>query len=254
VADRSIVRCSWATSDELYIKYHDEEWGVPVGLGSRTAKTSARTAQSLKANFSSVDVPSGTPFSDKNAYKPTGSVHEPGLSAQETSHADRTHFEFLVLEGAQAGLSWITILKRRQGYRRAFANFDPKVVANFSDNKLEELRQDTGIIRNKLKIKSARTNARVFLDIQKQYGSFNTYIWAFVGGEQKVNEWQSDDEVPATSIESDYLSKDLKKRGMSFVGSTIMYAHMQACGLVFDHTASCFKYKQLQNEKKMVKI
>lgn len=160
-------------------------------------------------------------------------------------HDDQKHFEFLILEGAQAGLSWLTVLKRRQGYREAFANFDPERVAHFSDKKLEQLAQNPGIIRNKLKIKAARTNAQVFLNIQKQYNSFDRYIWQFIGNEPKINSWETADQVPSTTIESDYLSKDLKKRGMSFVGSTIIYAHMQACGLVNDHTTNCFRHKQV---------
>lgn len=162
-------------------------------------------------------------------------------------HDDRTHFEFLILEGAQAGLSWSTILKRREGYRKAFANFDPRKVAKFDEAKIQELLQDEGIIRNKLKVRSSVTNAQLFLDIQEEFGSFDTYIWEFVGGEPIVNHWKSMKEVPATTKESDALSKDLKKRGFKFTGSTIMYAHMQACGLVMDHTVDCFRYRELLN-------
>lgn len=162
-------------------------------------------------------------------------------------HDDRTHFEFLILEGAQAGLSWSTILKRREGYRKAFANFDPSKVAQFDEAKIQELLQDEGIIRNKLKVRSSVTNAQLFLDIQEEFGSFDTYIWEFVGGEPIVNHWKSMKEVPATTKESDALSKDLKKRGFKFTGSTIMYAHMQACGLVMDHTVDCFRYRELLN-------
>lgn len=184
-------RCAWAEGQfDDYIKYHDEEWGVPV-------------------------------------------------------HDDRTHFEFLILEGAQAGLSWSTILKRREGYRQSFANFDPEEVAGFSEEKIQELLQFPGIIRNKLKVRSAVTNAQNFLEIQEEFGSFDTYIWQFVGGEPIVNHWKSLKEIPATTKESDALSKDLKKRGFKFVGSTIIYAHMQACGLVNDHTVDCFRYKKL---------
>lgn len=185
-------RCSWCvgTFDD-YVKYHDEEWGVPV-------------------------------------------------------HDDRKHFEFLILEGAQAGLSWATILKRRAGYRKAFANFDPKNVARFDSNTINELLQDPGIIRNKLKVNGAVTNAQHFLEVQDEFGSFDKYIWSFVGNKPIVNSWKKMSEVPATSKESDALSKDLKKRGFKFVGSTIMYAHMQACGLVNDHTTDCFRYKEVK--------
>jgi DNA-3-methyladenine glycosylase I len=183
-------RCAWAESgNELYIQYHDREWGVPV-------------------------------------------------------HEDRKQFEFLILEGAQAGLSWSTVLNKREGYRKAFANFDPVKVARFSEKKIETLIQDPSIIRNRLKITSAVSNARAFLDIQKEYGSFDTYIWAFVGSKPLQNRWNAMDEVPATSPESDALSKDLKQRGLKFVGSTIMYAHLQAAGLVNDHLLSCFRYRE----------
>ncbi len=160
-------------------------------------------------------------------------------------HDDYKHFEFLILEGAQAGLSWATILKRREGYRMSFANFDPEVVAMFGEDKIQELLQFEGIIRNKLKVHGAVTNAQKFLEVQKEFGSFDTYIWNFVNGKTIVNHWKSMQEVPATSEESDALSKDLKKRGFKFVGSTIMYAHMQACGLVNDHTIDCFRYDQV---------
>jgi len=160
-------------------------------------------------------------------------------------HEDRKHFEFLILEGAQAGLSWATILKRREGYRKSFANFDPELVAMFSEDKIQELLQFEGIIRNKLKIRGAVTNAQNFINVQKEFGSFDSYIWNFVHGKPIVNRWKSMQEVPATSTESDALSKDLKKRGFKFVGSTIMYAHMQACGLVNDHAIDCFRYDQV---------
>lgn len=184
-------RCTWCenTFDE-YIKYHDEEWGVPV-------------------------------------------------------HDDRIHFEFLILEGAQAGLSWATILKRRDGYRAAFADFDPEEVAQFSQEKVEALLLDPGIIRNRLKVQGTVINAQKFLEVQKEFGSFDKYIWSFVGGKPIVNAWKSMKEVPATTPESDAMSKDLKKRGFKFVGSTIMYAYMQACGLVNDHTTDCFRYKEV---------
>lgn len=157
-------------------------------------------------------------------------------------HDDRKHFEFLILEGAQAGLSWATVLKKREGYRQSFANFDPEVVATFDEDNILELLQFEGIIRNKLKVRGAVTNAQKFLEVQKEFGSFDTYIWSFVDGKPIVNQWKSMSEVPATSPESDALSKDLKKRGFKFVGSTIMYAHMQACGLVNDHTINCFRF------------
>jgi len=183
-------RCAWAESgNELYLQYHDREWGVPV-------------------------------------------------------HEDRKQFEFLILEGAQAGLSWSTVLNKREGYRKAFANFDPVKVARFSEKKIETLIQNPSIIRNRLKITSAVSNARAFLAIQKEYGSFDTYIWAFVGGKPLQNRWKAMAEVPATSPESDALSKDLKQRGLKFVGSTIMYAHLQAAGLVNDHLLSCFRYRE----------
>lgn len=186
-------RCEWCenTFDE-YIKYHDEEWGIPV-------------------------------------------------------HDDKTHFEFLLLEGAQAGLSWATILKRRGGYRTAFKEFDPDKVSKFKENKILELLQFEGIIRNKLKVRGAVENAKSFLDVQKEFGSFDNYIWQFVNETPIVNNWESMSQIPATTKESDTLSKDLKKRGFKFVGSTIMYAHMQACGLVNDHTADCFRYNELIN-------
>lgn len=155
-------------------------------------------------------------------------------------HDDRKHFEMLILEGAQAGLSWETILKRREGYRSAFKNFDPRAVAAMSDHELEILLNDPGIIRNRLKIFSARKNALVFLEIQREFGSFDSYVWDFVGGRTIINRPKTKNEIPVTSPESDALSKDLKKRGMSFVGSTIIYAHMQATGLVNDHTQDCF--------------
>jgi len=157
-------------------------------------------------------------------------------------HDDHVHFEFLLLEGAQAGLNWETILKKREGYRKAFHNFDPDKVATMSDEDLEERLQDTSIVRNRLKVFSARKNARVFLDLQKEFGSFDTYVWRFVGGKPILNDWTSLREVPATTQESDTLSKDLKKRGMNFVGSTIIYAHMQATGLVNDHLTTCWRY------------
>jgi DNA-3-methyladenine glycosylase I len=156
---------------------------------------------------------------------------------------DRTHFEFLVLEGAQAGLSWYTILRRRDGYRKAFKNFDPRKVARMTDEELEQLMHDPGIIRNRLKIFAARQNARVFLTIQKEFGDFDSYVWRFVGGKPIVNACRTMKDIPVTSPESDALSRDLKKRGMSFVGSTIMYSHMQATGLINDHLVTCWRYR-----------
>lgn len=184
-------RCGWCegTFDE-YVRYHDEEWGVPV-------------------------------------------------------HDDQTQFEFLILEGAQAGLSWSTILKKREAYRKAFAAFDVEKVARFDEKKIHQLLQNPGIVRNKLKVRSAVTNARKFIEVQEEFGSFNDYIWSFVGGSPIVNEWESMSQVPATTPESDTLSKDLKKRGFKFTGSTIMYAHMQATGLVNDHITGCFRYDEI---------
>lgn len=160
-------------------------------------------------------------------------------------HEDKIHFEFLILEGAQAGLSWSTILKRRAGYRKAFADFNVEEVANFDARILDSLLLDKGIIRNKLKVYSAASNARAFLKVQEEFGSFDTYIWSFVDGKPIINKPKLMADIPATSKESDSLSKDLKKRGFKFVGSTIIYAHMQACGLVNDHTTDCFRYQEI---------
>lgn len=160
-------------------------------------------------------------------------------------HDDRKHFEFLVLEGAQAGLSWSTILKKREGYRQAFADFKPADVAQFTPQMVEELLLFPGIIRNRLKVNGAVTNARQFLKVQEEFGSFDNYIWRFVDGGPIVNSWKTMKEVPATTRESDALSKDLKKRGFKFVGSTVIYAHMQACGLVNDHVVDCFRYGEV---------
>ncbi|MBM9589924.1 DNA-3-methyladenine glycosylase I [Leptospira sp. 201903075] len=160
-------------------------------------------------------------------------------------HDDKTHFEFLILEGAQAGLSWATILKKREGYRKLFANFDPVKVAKFTDKKLETILLDPSIIRNRLKVFAAVNNAKRFLEIQKEFGSFDFYIWGFVNHKPIQNRRKSLQEVPATTKESDALSKDLIKRGFKFVGSTVIYAHMQACGLVNDHVESCFRYQEI---------
>ena len=158
-------------------------------------------------------------------------------------HDDLVHFEFLILEGAQAGLSWSTILKKREGYRKAFAGFDPEKVARFSDSKIEKLLLDPTIVRNRLKVKAAVNNARCFLDVQKEFGGFDRYIWTFVKGTPIVNEWKTLNQIAPTTKESDALSKDLIRRGFKFVGSTVIYAHMQACGLVNDHLVDCFRYK-----------
>lgn len=159
-------------------------------------------------------------------------------------HDDQKMFEFLTLESAQAGLSWITILKRRDDYRRVFADFDVQKVAKFSERDIQKILSDKGIIRNKLKVRAAVKNAQVFIEIQKEYGSFCNYIWQFVEGCPIKGAWQSSEQVPSISKESEAISKDLKKRGMSFVGPTIIYAHMQATGLVNDHETSCFRYNK----------
>lgn len=182
---QNATRCAWARN-ELSIRYHDEEWGVPV-------------------------------------------------------HDDRLLFEFLILEGAQAGLSWDTILKKRENYRRAFDRFDPRKVARYDDKKVAALLADPGIVRNRLKVASAVTNAKAFLAVQKEFGSFDAYVWQFVGGKPKVNHLKSLKEIPARTPESDAMSKDLLKRGFKFVGTTICYAFMQAVGMVNDHTADCFR-------------
>ncbi len=182
-------RCAWAEGvNDLYVDYHDKEWGVPV-------------------------------------------------------HDDIKHFEFLILEGAQAGLSWSTVLNKREAYRKAFVGFDPVKVARFSGGKIETLLQNPGIIRNRLKITAAMNNARAFLKVQKEFGSFDRYVWRFVGGKPIQNCRKTMNDIPATSAESDALSKDLKHRGFKFVGSTIIYAHMQAVGMVNDHVVSCFRHK-----------
>lgn len=178
-------RCAWVTDDEIYKKYHDEEWGRPV-------------------------------------------------------HDDRKLFEFLMLEGAQAGLSWLTVLKKREHYKKVFDGFNPEKVANYDDKKIQALLNDAGIIRNKLKINSAVRNAKVFLKIQQEFGSFDAYIWGFVAGKPVINHFKSTEDVPAKTALSDRISKDLQKRGMNFVGSTIVYAYMQAIGMVNDHTLDCF--------------
>ena len=191
-----VKRCPWSVGvGDDYVRYHDEEWGVPV-------------------------------------------------------HDDRTHFEFLLLEGAQAGLSWSTILRKREGYRKAFADFDPVKVARFNTRSEKRLLNDEGIVRNRLKVSSAITNARAFLEVQDEFGSFDNYIWRFVDGKPIVNRWRRQSQVPATSKESDALSKDLKSRGFRFVGSTIIYAHMQAIGMVNDHIMSCFRYEACKKARR----
>lgn len=182
-------RCPWPI-DELYIRYHDTEWGVPL-------------------------------------------------------HDDRILFEFLVLEGAQAGLSWHTILKKRENYRKAFDQFDPEKVARYSAAKIARLLADPGIVRNRLKVASAVKNAKAFLKVQEEFGTFDKYIWGFVEGRPIVNAFRSTREVPARTRESDAMSKDLKQRGFTFVGSTICYAHMQATGMVNDHLVGCFRHREL---------
>jgi DNA-3-methyladenine glycosylase I len=187
--NKPLIRCWWATND-LSIRYHDEEWGVPM-------------------------------------------------------HDDRTLFEFLVLEGAQAGLSWDTILKKRENYRAAFDGFHPAKVAAYDRRKMQALMRDPGIVRNRLKIASTVKNAQAFLKVQEEFGSFDRYIWQFVGGKPKQNSRGLRGQVPARTPESDAMSKDLKKRGFTFVGSTICYAFMQAVGMVNDHLTACFRWRVL---------
>jgi DNA-3-methyladenine glycosylase I len=186
-------RCGWVSGgNDLYLAYHDEEWGVPV-------------------------------------------------------RDDRTQFEFLILEGAQAGLSWATVLNKRATYRKAFAQFDPEKVARFSDRKIARLLDDPGIIRNRLKVNAAVSNARVFLDVQQEFDGFCNYIWSFVGNSPIQNRWKRMDQVPATSKQSDALARDLRQRGFKFVGSTIVYAHMQATGMVNDHVTDCFRHSECRD-------
>jgi DNA-3-methyladenine glycosylase I len=164
-------------------------------------------------------------------------------------HDDRVIFEFLVLEGAQAGLSWGTILRKRENFRKAFAGFDPEKVARFDGRKVQRLLRDPGIIRNRLKVNSAVQNARAFLRVQEEFGSFDSYVWRFVGGRTRVNRWRSLSDIPAATPESEAMSKDLVRRGFRFVGPTICYAHMQATGMVNDHVVSCFRYSELAGSK-----
>lgn len=161
-------------------------------------------------------------------------------------HDDHRLFEFLILEGAQAGLSWLTILKKRENYRLAFAGFDPSLIARYNEDKIQKLLQNAGIVRNNVKIRATIANARSFLEVQKQFGSFDEYIWRFVGGKPIQNKWKSFAEIPTKSAESESISGDLKSRGFKFVGPTICYAFMQAVGMINDHTAKCFRYGQLQ--------
>lgn len=162
-------------------------------------------------------------------------------------HDDSVHFEFLILEGAQAGLSWSMILKKRGGYKKAFADFDPKKVARFTPARVEKILLDPGVVRNRLKINAAVNNAKRFLEVQKEFGTFDKYIWGFVGGKPVINRRKTLSEIPATTKESDALSKDLIKRGFKFVGSTVIYAHMQACGLVNDHLTDCWRYREVMH-------
>jgi DNA-3-methyladenine glycosylase I len=162
------------------------------------------------------------------------------------THDDRRHFEFLVLEAAQAGLSWSIVLNKRDGYRRAFSQFDPEKVARYSPARIDKLVADPGIVRNRMKIAAAVTNARAFVAVQKEYGSFDAYCWQFVDGRPRQNRWSSPGRIPATTPESDAFSRDLKRRGFSFVGPTVIYAHMQAIGMVNDHTIDCFRYRDVR--------
>ncbi len=162
------------------------------------------------------------------------------------AHDDRTHFEFLVLEAAQAGLSWSIVLNKREGYRRAFSQFDPQKVARYSEARIEKLTADPRIIRNRMKIAAAVRNAQAFLVVQEEFGSFDAYCWQFVKGRPRQNRWKSPREIPATTAESDAFSRDLKRRGFGFVGSTVIYAHMQAVGMVNDHSIDCFRYREVR--------
>jgi DNA-3-methyladenine glycosylase I len=162
------------------------------------------------------------------------------------THDDRVHFEFLILEAAQAGLSWSIVLNKRAGYRRAFSQFDPEEVARYSEARIERLTADPGIIRNRMKIAAAVKNARAFLAVQKEYGTFDAYCWQFVDGRPRQNGWKTPRQIPAATPESDAFSKDLKRRGFSFVGPTVIYAHMQAVGMVNDHLVDCFRYRDVR--------
>lgn len=172
-------------------------------------------------------------------------IHYHDTEWGEPRHDDRQHFEFLILEAAQAGLSWLTILKRREGYRKAFANFDPKKVTRFNQQKIEKLLKDPGIIRNRLKVEAAVHNATPFMQVQKEFGSFDNYLWSFVDHKPVVRIHKTGKTIPATTELSDRVSRDLKKRGFKFVGSTVIYAHLQAVGIVNDHLVSCFRHKEI---------
>jgi len=185
-----LKRCNWPGSDELMIKYHDEEWGTP-------------------------------------------------------NHDDRKWFEYITLDAFQAGLSWSIVLKKRENFRAAFDNFNPEIIAKYDQSKIDTLVTDAGIIRNKLKISATISNAKAFLEVQKEFGSFNNYIWQFVNGKPIINKWKYTSEIPASTPVSDKLSVDLKKRGFKFVGTTICYAFMQGAGLVNDHLVSCFRHKEI---------
>jgi len=184
-------RCDWPGSDELMVKYHDEEWGTPL-------------------------------------------------------HDDRKWFEYITLDAFQAGLSWAIVLKKRENFRKAFDNFNPAIIAQYDDDKFNELVQDAGIIRNKLKIKATISNAKAFLQIQTEFGNFDKYIWGVFDNKPIVNKWETNADIPASTPESDLLSKDLISRGFKFVGTTICYAFMQGAGIVNDHLVSCFRYEEIQ--------
>lgn len=186
-------RCSWCLKDDLYINYHDKEWGVPV-------------------------------------------------------HDDKLLFEFLILEGVQAGLSWHTVLKKRENYRLAYDDFDVQKVARYDQKKVDELMNNAGLIRNKLKIAASITNAQKFIEVQNEFGSFNKYIWSFVDGKTITNYWERLDQIPAKTELSDAISKDMLKRGFKFVGSTILYAHLQATGVINDHLIDCFRHSEVSIE------
>lgn len=208
---------------------------------ARAAKPRPRPPLADPASFAPDDRPRcGWSYAGMSAEYIAYHDHEWGVPV----HDDRRLFEFLILEGAQAGLSWSTILRKREGYREAFAGFDPVRVARFDARKVERLLQFDGIVRNRLKVQSAIVNARLFLAIQREFGSFARYSWEFVGGRPRVNRWREMSQVPATSPESDAFSKDLQRRGFKFVGSTIMYAHMQATGMVNDHVVGCFRHRE----------
>jgi len=185
-------------------------------------------------------------WADRSELEQSYHDHEWGVEI----HDDRTLFEFLVLEGAQAGLSWSTILRKREGYRRAFDHFDARKISKYSEDTVSRLLTNSEIIRNRLKINATITNARAFLQVQKEFGSFDRYIWQFVNGKPIRNSWKTMAEIPSRTPESDAMSKDLKKRGFKFIGPTICYAFMQAVGMVNDHVVDCFRYKELENKRK----